>query len=88
MASSCFLADLYSQGIAAVLLFSSSAFSVATVQLYRASAVAVVHFLSQQSLPQLPLFLAHPANQPWSLDFVAKRRSSPFFLAAGSTVVE
>ena len=30
MASSCFLAGLYSQGIAVVLLFSSSVFPVAT----------------------------------------------------------
>ena len=36
---------------------------------------------------ELRLLLAHPANRPWSLDFAVKRRSSPFFLTAGSATV-
>ena len=62
-------------------------FPAAPPSLRRAFAVDLAPLPSRQSLSRLHLFLAHPANQPWSLDFTEERRSLPFFLAPGNTAV-
>ena len=78
----------YKPATVAVLRFLfSSVFQSPPPQLRRALAVALAPLPSRQSLSQLRLFLAHPANQPWSPIFTENSRCTLFFLVTGSVPV-
>ena len=78
----------YKPTTVAVLRFLfSSVFQSPPPLLRRALAVDLAPLPSRQSLSQLCLFLAHPANQPWSPVFAENSRCTLFFLAAGSVPV-
>jgi len=73
---------------AVVVVFLPPLFSPAAIAITPLSfTVAVAPSRLRQSLPQLHLVLAHPANQLWSLVFTGNSLCVAFFLAAGSTTV-
>ena len=61
---------------------------VATAQFRRVRAIVIAPSQSWQSIPQLRLLLANPADLSLTLDFTGKRCALPFFLAADSFAVE
>ena len=78
----------YKTFVAVVLRrFSSSVFSTPPPLLRRAFTVDLAPLPSRQSLSQLHLFLAHPANQPWLPVFAENLLCALFFLAAGNISV-
>ena len=78
----------YKDRDAVVVVFLPPLFSPAAIAIIPLSfTIAVAPSCLRQSLPQLRLVLAHPANQLWLLDFTEERRSLPFFLAAGNIIV-
>ena len=78
----------YKPATIAVLRFLfSSIFQSPPSQLHRALAVDLAPLPSRQSLSQLRLFLAHPANQPWSPVFAENLLCALFFLAADNISV-
>ena len=74
---------------AVVVVFLPPLFSPAAIAIIPLSfTIAVAPSCLRQSLPQLRLVLAHPANQLWSLVFAGNSLCVVFFLAVGSVSVE